>query len=102
MLCLNAVTDEGGHPLENEDEPGRRLYEYWGSIFHARVEGPRHYQCENIQRYVQKAPDDIRWTIDRTEFDELTAVKKDSAPGPDGIPYGAYRCAGGLRFEIPL
>ena len=22
--------------------------------------------------------------------------KKDSAPGPDGIPYGAYRCGGGL------
>ena len=27
--------------------------------------------------------------IARTEFDELIALKKDSAPGPDGIPYGA-------------
>ena len=25
MLCLHAVTDEDGHPLENEDESGRRL-----------------------------------------------------------------------------
>ena len=28
MLCLNAVTDEDGHSLENEDESGRRLCEY--------------------------------------------------------------------------
>ena len=27
-------------------------------------------------------------------------MKKDSAPGPDGIPYGAYRCAGGLGSQF--
>ena len=42
VLCLNAVTDEDSHPLENEDESGRRLCEYWVSIFQARIEGPRH------------------------------------------------------------
>ena len=47
-------------------------------------------------RYVQQAPDDIRWIIDKTEFDDLIVLKKHSALGPDGIPYGAYRCAGGL------
>ena len=30
MLCLHAVTDENGHPLENEDESGRKLCEFWG------------------------------------------------------------------------
>ena len=55
---------------------------------------------KNILRYVQKAPDDIRWTIYRTEFDELIALKKDSAPGPDGFPYRAYRCAGGLGSQF--
>ena len=93
VLCLNVVTDEDGHPLENEDESGRRHCECWGSIIQARVEGPRHHQYENILRYVQKAQDDIRWTIDRTEFDEHIALKKDSAPCPDGMPYGAYKCA---------
>ena len=29
VLCLSAVTDEEGPPLENEDESGRRLCEYW-------------------------------------------------------------------------
>ena len=77
-------------PFENEDESGGRLCEYWGTIFQARVKGPRHHQCEDILQYVQKAPDHIRWTIDRTEFGELIAVMKESAPGPDGIPYGAF------------
>ena len=29
VLTLSAVTDEEGHPLENEDDSGRRLCEYW-------------------------------------------------------------------------
>ena len=34
------------------------------------------------------------------EFEELIASKKDSAPGPDGIPYGVYKCAGGLGSQF--
>ena len=92
MVCLHAL-------LENEDESGRRLCEHWSTIFQARAEGPRHHQYENILRYVQKATDDIRWESDRNEFDELMATNKESAPGPDGIPYSFYRCAGGIGFE---
>ena len=44
VLCPNAVTDEYGHPMENQDESGRRLCEYWESLFQARVEGPRYHQ----------------------------------------------------------
>ena len=32
MLCLHAVTEEDGHSLENEDESGRKLCEYWCTI----------------------------------------------------------------------
>ena len=53
VLCLNVVTDEDGNPLENEDESGRRLSEYWRTIFQARVEGPIHHQYEDMLRYVQ-------------------------------------------------
>ena len=97
MLCLHAVADEDGHPLENEDESGRRLCEYRGTIFEVRIEGERHHCHETTLRYVQKAPDDIRWKIDKNEFDELMATKKKkTAPGTDGIPYSLCRCAGGL------
>ena len=50
--------------------------------------------------FVQQAPDDINWTLDQAEFDDLLALKKDSAPGPDGIPYRANRCAGGLGSKF--
>ena len=55
---------------------------------------------DDILRYVQHPLDDINWTIDQAEFDDLFALEKDSAPGPDGIPYGVYRCAGGLGSKI--
>ena len=100
VLSLSAVTDEEGHPLENEDESGRRPCEYWRIIFQAREEGPRHHQYEDILRFVQQAPDDISWTIDQAEFDDLLALKKDSAPGPDGIPYGACKCARNLGSQF--
>ena len=87
--------------LDTEDDSGRRLCEYWRTIFQTREEGPRHHQHEEILRLVQQAPDDINWTIDQAEFDDLLALKKDSAPGPDGIPYGVYRCAGGIG-EVSL
>ena len=51
-------------------------------------------------RYVHRALDDINWTVDKTEFDDLLALKKDSAPGPVGITYGAYSCAGGLGSKF--
>ena len=65
------------------------------------MEGPRHlHQHEEILRFVQQAPDDIRWTFDKTEFDDLLALKKDPAHGPDGMPYGVYGCAGGLGSKF--
>ena len=59
-----------------------------------------HHQHEDILRYVEQALDDIRWTVDQAEFDDVLALKKDSAPGPDGLPSGAYRCAGGLGSKF--
>ena len=30
----------------------------------------------------------------------MHATKRESAPGPDGLPYSAYRCAGGIGGQI--
>ena len=58
-------------PWKTKMNQVRRLCEYWGSIFQARVEGPRHHQFENLLQHVQKALGDIGRVIDWTEFDEL-------------------------------
>ena len=52
-LCFSAVTDEEGHPLENEDESGRRLCEYWGTIFQARCGRP---ETSSSRRYFAMCP----------------------------------------------
>ena len=84
--------------MENEDDIGRRLCEYWRNIFQARQEGPRHHQHEEILRFVQQAPDDIIWTIDQAEFDDLLALKKDSAPGLTVFPTVATGVLVGSKF----
>ena len=50
MLCIHAVSDEDGHPLEDEDESGMSLCNYWGKIFEARVEGDPHDCLEDHSR----------------------------------------------------
>ena len=72
----------------------------WSKIFEARVQGERHHCYETILGFVQKAPDDIRWEIDKNEFDELMATTKESAPGSDEISQSLYRCAGGLGSTL--
>ena len=92
MLCLHAVTDEDGNPLENEDFiQAEGCVNFEVRFLRPRVEGERHHCHETILRYVRKAPDDISWEIDH---------KEESAPGPDGIPCGLYRCAGRVGFSI--
>ena len=85
--------------MENEDDTGRTL-STGEPFFQARQEGRGINQHEEILQFVQQAADDIRWTIDQAEFDDLLALKKDSAPGPDGILCGVYRCAGGLGSKF--
>ena len=85
MLCIHAVTDENGQPIEDEEESGRRLCEYWVTSLSLvlRVNG----------------------TIAMRPFSGmfrrlLTNDEKESAAGPDGIPYSIYRCAGGFGSQF--
>ena len=48
LLYLHAVTDEDGHPLEDEDELGMRLCNCCGRVFVSRTEDERHLAHETI------------------------------------------------------
>ena len=69
-------------------------------FFESRTEGERHHCQETLLGYVEKAPDDIQWEIDKREFDNIMATKKETAPGSDGIPKSIFWCAGGLRCQF--
>ena len=50
---------------------------------------------------MQKNLEDIKWTIDEEEFDDFfEQQRKNLPPGPDGIPCGIHRCAGGSGSPI--
>ena len=85
-------------PFEDEDESGMILCTYWRKILESCKQDERHHAHE----YVQKVPDDTQWEIDKREFDEMIAAKKESSLGPDGIPRSIYRCAGGLGSHFLL
>ena len=76
MLCLHALTDEDGHPLENEDESGRRLSEYWSTIFQAHVEGSSTItlrpSCDTSRKLVTTRVGKST----ETKLNELMATKK--------------------------
>ena len=92
VLTFSADPDEEGHSKENEDESGRRHF--------PMIQRRRGITNKEILRYFQLVPDDINWTIDQAKVDGVLALKNDSAPGLDGILYGANRCAGGLGSEF--
>ena len=48
------------------------------------------------QRYIQRAPNNIRWQIQEKESREIVARKRASAPGPHGLPYSVYMSPEGL------
>ena len=100
MLCLLAVTDENGHPLEDEDESGMKLCNCWGKVFELHIQEERHHSHQTILDYVQRAPDDIQWQSDQFEFDEMMATMIEPALGPDEIPKSIFWCAGGLGSQF--
>ena len=56
MLRFHAVTDEDDHPLENEDESGKRLCEYWVTVFrHAmKAKGTTNMKisCDTFRKFL--------------------------------------------------
>ena len=102
VLCFSAVTDEEGHHLANEDE-SCGIFLSIGEPFSRHVSKARDITSTRISYDLFRTPlDDFRWTIDRSEFDEHIAMKKDSTLGPDGLSYGAKRCSGGLGSQFLL
>ena len=74
LSLLAWVSNEEVRSLDDEDESGTMLCTYWAKIFESCIEDERHPAYETILEYLQKAPEDIHWTIGRQEFDEMVAT----------------------------
>ena len=73
-------------------EGADHLRDHWASAFCANPLRPD--EINQLLRQAQVCPSDIRWKLERSEFDNvIDARSKDTAVGPAGIPYSAYRLA---------
>ena len=81
-----AVTDEDGHPWRTN----MKLEEDYLNIEDPSSKSASRAQCITNMKIscgmFRKILTISVGLFDRTEFDDLIASKKDSAPGPDGIP----------------
>jgi len=97
-ISLVAVIDADGVPLESPASAAGLLADHWGPVFAAKsIEAEA---ALPIMQFTQAVPPGLLWTIDREGFHEVMAKPRDSAPGPDGIPFGAWRAAGPAFFDI--
>ena len=82
------------------NEAEQRLCQHWGNIFRPRCDGIPNDQTELALAVVQPATHDLNWTIGLDEFQDHLASKRESAPGPDGLPLSVYGSARGLGAKF--
>ena len=97
-ISLAAVVDLQGIPRESPEESADLLAAHWGPVFAAKdIEAEA---ALLIMPFTQQVPSGLSWVTDRVGFHEMMAKPRDSAPGPDGIPFGAWRAAGVELFDV--
>ena len=99
-LTIHAFSSGDDAPILDANEAAHRLSQHWGNIFSARCGDIPNDHAELMLAFVQPAPNDLNWNIGLDEFEELLASKRESAPGPDGLPYSVYRSAGGVGTKF--
>jgi hypothetical protein len=97
-LSLATIVDHNGIPQARTEDAAKLLEQYWSPVFRAKTIDPE--AAVQVMPHTPKVPRGIVWRIDRTLFGELVARPRDGAPGPDGLPYAAWRCAGPAFSDI--
>jgi hypothetical protein len=97
-ISLVAVLDPHGIPQASPEASAELLANHWGPVFEAKVIEAE--SASMVMPFTQAVPQGIRWVADKEGFFEVMAKPRDSAPGPDGIPFGAWRAAGPKLFDV--
>ncbi|CAK0833933.1 unnamed protein product, partial [Prorocentrum cordatum] len=88
---LRGLIDNKGLPITDNTVAHAAVADYWGPVFTAQ---PVDEQAGKIflDKYAVQLPR-LQWDISFDDFSKLLSGFTDSAPGPDGVPYGAWRHA---------
>lgn len=88
---LEAAKDERGQVVVNPDEAAQLFINYWGNTFKQK-DIHAGYAKKFLKKYCRKLPL-TNFIISLERFTEILEGTNDSATGPDGIPYAAWRVA---------
>jgi hypothetical protein len=92
------IVDSNGLPAQSLDEARRLLLHHWQPVFaeHAIFDA----DVTILSEHIQQAPNNIEWEVNKDEFSSLLKHMRDSAPGPDGVPYSALQAAGAIAVDV--
>ena len=100
VLSLSTLTDEEEHPSENGDDSWKKTLSTW-EPFSRHSRNAR--GITNTKIFCDMSNNLFMTSVGlliRLSLMTSLLFQTDSASGPDGIPYCAYRCAGGLGSKF--
>ena len=103
---IGAVIDDRGRFLTDPQAMADHLRQHWAEVFRARGVGQDRLKTwldEDTAERGTTAPlhDALRnLRVRRRDIKRALKRSNDSAPGPDGIPYGAWRIMGDMAVEM--
>ena len=96
---LQAVESATGQVHTNPEDMAADLSSHWSHVFTARPASQSHID-EWLGRFLPAANFDSlpksAWRVRRRDIEKAVRHSGNSAPGPDGIPYSAWRALGGF------
>ena len=104
FLAENTLFFLSDAPNTGKRVPKTQEAQSWRATLFSRArEGDHQDQsCETILAHVQKDPDDLQRASGKDICDEMLAASKESAQGPDSLPYSVFRCVGGIGSQLLL
>jgi exonuclease III len=93
-----ALCGPDGNPIVGPIEIGQHLTDHWSPIFAAKTID--HHSAARFLEHVQVVPLDFSWGISGETFANVLTSTGSSSPGPDGVPYGAWRHANQDCHEV--
>lgn len=97
-VCISSITDEQGNPAGSAEESASRLRDHWTPVFARKPID--HEAADALLQHVRQVPGDIEWRLTLEKFGAIVAATHDTAPGPDGLPYSAWKHAGSAPLRV--
>ena len=101
--ALAAVRDEQGGTHTSPSHMARALRSHWSGVFRRRPmdTGVRQrWLNEDLSSENLPAIDAAAWRLRREDVEHAVTASTSSAPGPDGVPFLAWRRLGPLGIDI--